>query len=105
MEIDKVKLGKDLKRLRNDLGLTLEQVENETDIPKSSLSYIENGNANTDVLNKYIVLSKLYGTTLDELFGGKPTAEDTGLVSLCARIPDHKKEQVKKVLKTFLTGD
>lgn len=102
MPIDKAVLGKHLRHLRSKACLTLEEAHNKTGIPVSSISYIETGSGNTEVLDRYISLAKLYGMTVDDLLACKETKIDEGLLFICSQIEPERVEQAKKVLRTFV---
>lgn len=58
--------GARLRRLRNDRGLTLAEVEETTGISASTLSRLESGRRRA-TLELLLPLARVYGTTLDEL--------------------------------------
>lgn len=58
--------GARLRRLRNDRGLTLAEVEEATGISASTLSRLESGRRRA-TLELLLPLARVYGTTLDEL--------------------------------------
>jgi len=65
--------GARLRRLRNDRGLTLAEVEEATGISASTLSRLESGRRKA-TLELLLPLARVYGTTLDELVHA-PTAD------------------------------
>lgn len=73
--MNKMKMGKFLKKLRNDKKLTQEGLsdefsKNNFDITSKAISDWENGKTIPDI-EKLFILSKLYDVTIDEILEGK----------------------------------
>lgn len=66
----KVKIGKHIKSLRNEKGLTQEKLSYESDIDKTYISEVENGKRNISVINLEKLITIL-GSTVKEFFNHK----------------------------------
>ena len=59
-----------IKKARNDIGFTQEEVERETKIKRSNISKYESGTLEPD-LEKLGILADFYGVSVDWLLGTK----------------------------------
>ena len=68
-------LGERIYKLRTEKNLSQGELAERLDVSRQSVSKWENNNAVPD-LEKIIVLSEIFGVSLDELVKGKKTAEN-----------------------------
>jgi transcriptional regulator with XRE-family HTH domain len=66
--------GPRLRALRRQRDLTLDELSEQTDISKSTLSRLESG-GRRPTLELLLPLARIYGVTLDELVGAPPTGD------------------------------
>lgn len=104
-------IGKTIKAIREEKGLTQQQVAELVTMHRSNYSKVESGDRDLsiDAINK---VAKYFGMTIDELvnFNGKipneVTVEDKSLmeqVKLIAELEPEEKTMVFKMIDTFLT--
>lgn len=104
-------IGKTIKAIREEKGLTQQQVAELVTMHRSNYSKVESGDRDLsiDAINK---VAKYFGMTIDELvnFDGKVpnevTVEDKSLmeqVKLIAELEPEEKTMVFKMIDTFLT--
>lgn len=104
-------IGKTIKAIREEKGLTQQQVAELVTMHRSNYSKVESGDRDLsiDAINK---VAKYFGMTIDELvnFNGKVpnevTVEDKSLmeqVKLIAELEPEEKSMVFKMIDTFLT--
>jgi transcriptional regulator with XRE-family HTH domain len=104
-------IGKTIKKIREEKGLTQQQVAELVHMHRSNYSKVENGERelSVDAVNK---IAKYFGMTMDELVnfdGAMPndiTVEDKSLmeqVKLIAELEPEEKSMVFKMIDTFLT--
>lgn len=84
-----------LRREREYLGLSQEQVAAVMNVPRAAVSAFETGRRKVSSV-ELARLAKLYGTTTDRLLGGEPVVDDstTQLFRATKSLSDHDKEQV-----------
>ena len=84
-----------LRREREYLGLSQEQVAAVMSVPRAAVSAFETGRRKVSSV-ELATLAKLYGTTTDRLLGGEPTVDEstTQLFRATKALSDHDKEQV-----------
>jgi len=104
-------IGTTIKTLREEKGLTQQQVAELIHMHRSNYSKVEKGerDLSLDSVNK---ISQYFGMTIDQLVnfdGNMPdevTVEDKSLleqVKLIAQLEDEEKSMVFKMIDTFLT--
>jgi transcriptional regulator with XRE-family HTH domain len=104
-------IGKTIKKIREEKGLTQQQIAELVHMHRSNYSKVENGERelSVDAVNK---IAKYFGMTMDELVnfnGAMPndiTVEDKSLmeqVKLIAELEPEEKSMVFKMIDTFLT--
>ncbi len=104
-------IGENIKRLREEKGLTQQQVAELVNMHRSNYSKVESGQRELSVkaLSK---IAKYFGITLDELVngeGGLPeevSIEDTNTmeqVKLIQELNEEDRNMVFKMIETFLT--
>jgi transcriptional regulator with XRE-family HTH domain len=88
-------IGKNIKFLRENLGLTQENIANYLSINRAEVSYFENGDRNPslDILNK---LADLYGVELKNLL-----SEDNSFLQIEAKLAFRSAELSDNDLKTI----
>lgn len=74
-----IELGKRLRALRRERGLTLSGLEQETGISRSFLGLVEQGRSDISI-SRLIRLARAYGITLDELASEPATDEQMTVV-------------------------
>lgn len=84
-----------LKREREYLGLSQEQVAGVLNLPRAAVSAFETGRRKVSSV-ELAQLAKLYGTTADRLLGGEAAIDEstTQLFRATKSLSDHDKEQV-----------
>ncbi len=104
-------IGKTIKSIREEKGLTQQQIAELVNMHRSNYSRVEAGDRDLslDAVNK---IAKYFGMTIDELvnFDGnipdEVTIEDKSLmeqVKLIAELEPEEKNMVFKMIDTFLT--
>lgn len=104
-------IGKTIKTIREEKGLTQQQIAELVNMHRSNYSKVESGerDLSIDAINK---VAKFFGMSIDELvnFDGKIpneiTVEDKSLleqVKLIAELEPEEKNMVFKMIDTFLT--
>lgn len=84
-----------LRREREYLGLSQEQVAGVLSLPRAAVSAFETGRRKVSSV-ELAQLAKLYGTTADRLLGGEAVIDEstTQLFRATKALSDHDKEQV-----------
>ncbi len=104
-------IGKTIKKIREEKGLTQQQIAELVNMHRSNYSKVESGERDLSIeaINK---VAKFFAMTIDELvnFNGKVpneiTVEDKSLleqVKLIAELQPEEKNMVFKMIDTFLT--
>lgn len=104
-------IGKTIKTIREEKGLTQQQIAELVNMHRSNYSKVESGerDLSIDAINK---VAKFFGMSIDELvnFDGnipnEVTVEDKSLmeqVKLIAELEPEEKNMVFKMIDTFLT--
>lgn len=98
--MDQLKIGRFLKELRLERGLTQEQTAELLGVTNRSVSRWENGNNMPD-LSLLIEISKLYGVEIGELLDGerKNMADDNE--STIEKIADYANDEKLRLTKTI----
>ena len=97
--------GKQMRILRARSGKTLKQVSALTGIPISSLSYMESGTCNVEMLLRYQRLAASYGATIDDLLEGQEIEPVSELHRLCEQLRPDQINNVKLFMNALINED
>ena len=89
-------LGKNLKKLRYQCGLTQKQVADLLSVDRSTYTYYETGRTRPDV-NMIVKIAKIYKVSCDELLGYKPERNGPGAAVM------HSEQTEYKILRKALS--
>ena len=97
---DSKAFGKRLKSYRTFKKLTQKEVAKTLDVPHSAISDIENGKRNVSV-NELIILSKIYGRSVDEMLNGKQYDyyNIANIARLLSELPDEDLKEVMFIIE------
>lgn len=95
--MNQIKIGAFLKELRNDNGLTQEQIAEKFGVSQRSVSWWENGNAMPDI-SILIELADYYEVDLREILNGERKAKNMNqdLKETLIMVSDYTNEDKKK---------
>lgn len=101
--MDQVKIGSFLKALRNEKGLTQEQLAEQVNVSRRSVSRWETG-SNLPDLDVLMELADYYGVELRELLDGERKSEqmDQVLKETTLKVAEYSNEEKKRITKTVL---
>ena len=97
--------GKQLRKLRARSGKTLKEVYELTGIPVSTLSYMESGTCNVEMLLRYQRLATVYGATIDNLLEGQEIEPVNELHKLCEQLRPEQINNVKLFVNALINED
>lgn len=106
--MDQIKIGQFLKLLRNEKGLTQEQLAEKIGVSHRTVSRWETGNNLPDI-STLIQLSELYEVDIREIIDGERKSENMNeemknTIKQVARYTEHQKEQIiMKMKKNSIT--
>lgn len=92
--------GNNLIRLRERRGLTQQELADELGITRQAVSQWESGRAFPS-MEKQLALSRLYGVSLEELYGGPPAEEAP---EEAAPLPESKGNRRRKIIIAGVLG-
>jgi transcriptional regulator with XRE-family HTH domain len=109
--MDQTKIGSFLKKLRNEKGLTQEQLADHFNVSNRTVSRWENGN-NLPDLSLLIELADFYDVEIRELLDGERKSENTDMDKIekdtLLKIADYSNEEKEKLLRNrhglFIAG-
>lgn len=98
--MDQVKIGSLLKALRNEHGLSQEQLAEKFNVSSRSVSRWENGNTMPDI-SIMIELADFYDIDIRELLSGERKSDkmDENLKETLVMVADYTEEEKAKILK------
>ncbi len=101
--MDQVKIGSFLKALRNEKGLTQEQLAERVNVSRRSVSRWETG-TNLPDLDVLMELADYYEVELRELLDGERKSEqmDPVLKETAFKVAEYSNEEKKRITKTVL---
>ena len=101
--MDQVKIGSFLKALRNEMGLTQEQLAERVNVARRSVSRWETG-SNLPDLDVLMELADFYEVELRELLDGERKSEqmDPVLKETALKVAEYSNAQKKRIAKTVL---
>ena len=101
--MDQVKIGSFLKALRNEKGLTQEQLAERVNVSRRSISRWETG-TNLPDLDVLMELADYYEVELRELLDGERKSEqmDPVLKETALKVAEYSNEEKKRITKTVL---
>lgn len=101
--MDQVKIGSFLKTLRNEKGLTQEQLAEVVNVSRRSVSRWETG-SNLPDLDVLMELADYYGVELRELLDGERKSEQMNeeMKQTVLQVAEYSNEEKKRITKTVL---
>ena len=101
--MDQVKIGSFLKALRNEKGLTQEQLAEVVNVSRRSVSRWETG-SNLPDLDVLMELADYYNVELRELLDGERKSEqmDQVLKETALKVAEYSNEEKKRITRTVL---
>lgn len=99
--LDRIKIGNFLRELRNEKGLTQEEIAEKFGVSSRSVSRWENGNTMPE-LGVLVELSFFYAVDIKEIIDGERKSEnmEKEVVNTLEKVADYAKEEKKIAIKT-----
>ena len=97
-----VQIGRRIRKRREDLGLTREQLAEQCDLSLNFFAEIETGRNNMSVKSLYKVATALNLSADFILFGEEHTANKTKIENMLSKLSQKDKELAESILESFV---
>ncbi|SPW34112.1 RapGH repressor [Edwardsiella tarda] len=95
-------IGENIRRIRETLKLSQQDVADRSEVSKAQISRLENGSQNNPQIQTVIAISTALGVTLEEIIFGQQSMSNTFLSEAMGKLPDEDQRAIKKLIKMWI---
>ncbi|SPW34104.1 RapGH repressor [Edwardsiella tarda] len=88
-------IGENIRRIRETLKLSQQDVADRSEVSKAQISRLENGSQNNPQIQTVIAISTALGVTLEEIIFGQQSMSNTFLSEAMGKLPDEDQRAIK----------
>lgn len=95
-------IGGNLRRIRDNVKLSQQELAEKSGISKAQISRIENGTQTNPSIQTVISLATALNTTMEEIIFGEESGSVNFLNEAIKRLPEDEQKAIKKMIKIWV---